>query len=236
MENVVVMYPSLGIGHLISMVELGELILSQDPTLSITILLTPQHYETKSTANYIKNVTSATPSITFHHLPKLPNPPDYSTPFFDLVFQLIKSYNPIVHDTLLSISKNSDIKGVVIDFLANDAFDVCKSLGIPTYYLFTGLAFGVGMMLYLRTIHNTTSESFKDMTSYIQVPGTPPIYCLDMPHTMLDRNSNSYKNLMKISTNMTEAKGKFTLTIYYLLSLKTYFNFVYLCSTPSVPY
>ncbi|GJS87500.1 UDP-glycosyltransferase 88B1-like protein [Tanacetum coccineum] len=125
MENVVVMYPSLGIGHLISMVELGELILSQDPTLSITILLTPQHYETKSTANYIKNVTSATPSITFHHLPKLPNPPDYSTPFFDLVFQLIKSYNPIVHDTLLSISKNSDIKGVVIDFLANDAFDVC---------------------------------------------------------------------------------------------------------------
>ncbi|PWA66979.1 UDP-glycosyltransferase 1 [Artemisia annua] len=207
MENVVVMYPSLGIGHLISMVELGELIISQDPTLTIKILLTPQHYETKSTANYIKNVTSATPTITFHHLPTLPNPPDYSTPFFDLVFELIKSYNPIVHDTLLSISKNSNIKGVILDFLSNDAFDVCKSLDLPTYYLFTGSAFGVGMMLYLSTIHNTTSESFKDMRSYIEVPGTPPIYCLDMPVTLLDRNFNSYKNVIKISTNMTKAKG-----------------------------
>ena len=216
MENVVVMYPSLGIGHLISMVELGELIISQDPTLTISILLTPQHYETKSTANYIKNVTSATPTITFHHLPTLPNPPDYSTPFFDLVFELIKSYNPIVHDTLLSISKNSNIKGVILDFLTNDAFEVCKSLDLPTYYLFTGSAFGVGMMLYMNTIHNMTSESFKDMRSYIEVPGTPPIYCLDMPVTLLDRNFNSYKNVMKIATNMTKAKGKFTLTISLL--------------------
>lgn len=59
----------------------------------------------------------------------------------------------------------------------------------------------------MKTIHNTTSESFKDMRSYIEVPGTPPIYCLDMPVTLLDRNFNSYKNVMKISANMTKAKG-----------------------------
>lgn len=209
MEHMVVMFPSLGIGHLISMVELGKLILTNDPSLAITILLTPTHHETNSTANYIKTVTSTTPSITFHHLPTLPNPPDFTTPFFDLVFHLIKLYKPIVHDILQSMMDKSSIiiKGVILDFLANDAFEVCKSLNMPTYYLFTGSAFGVGMMLYVRTLDNNISESFGNLRIYIRAPGTPPIYSLDMPEAMHDRNSYSYKNILHISNNMAKAQG-----------------------------
>nr|XP_043615391.1 UDP-glycosyltransferase 88B1-like [Erigeron canadensis] len=207
MENIVVMFPSLQIGHLVSMVELGKLIITADDSLAITILLTPQHYENKSTADYVKTITSTTPSITFHYLPTLSQQPDPSAHFFDLVFQLITAYKPILRDTLLSISQKSSIKGVIIDFLSNDAFDVCRSLDIPTYYLFTNSAFGLGVMLYLRTIHKNTTESFKDLKSYIQVPGVPPIFSLDMPGTLLDRNTFSYKNILNISNNMAKSQG-----------------------------
>ncbi|KAL7584230.1 UDP-glycosyltransferase 88B1 [Lactuca sativa] len=207
MESVVVMLPSLGIGHLISMVELGELILTHDPTFTIIILLTPAHYETKSTANYIKNVTSTTPSITFHNLPTLPHPPDTSTHFFDHVFQISKLYKPIIRDTLQTISEKSTIKAGILDFMSNDAFEVCTSFNIPTYYLFTGSAFGLNIMLYMRTLHENVSESFKDLRTYIQPPGTPPIYSLDMPMTMYDRNSNSYKSLLSVSENMAKSSG-----------------------------
>ncbi|KAI3757684.1 hypothetical protein L6452_05227 [Arctium lappa] len=207
MENVIVMFPSLGMGHLISMVELGELIITHDPSLSITILLTPTHYETTSTANYIKTVTGTTPSITFHHLPPLHHPPHSSIPFFDLVYQLINQYKPIVGDTLQVISEKSTIKAVILDFLSNNAFEVCRSLNITTYYLFTGGAFSAGIMLYLRTVLPNLPGSLKDLKCYIEAPGTPPIYSRDMPLTMHDRNSDSYKNLISTSENMAKCSG-----------------------------
>nr|ANW09830.1 UDP-glycosyltransferase 1 [Carthamus tinctorius] len=207
MENVVVMFPSLGIGHLISMVELGELIITRDPSLSITILLTPAHYEATATADYIKTVTETTPSITFHHLPPLDHPPDSSTPFFDLAFQLIKQYRPILKDTLKAISNKSTIKAAILDFMSNDAFEICTSLDIPTYYLFTGSAFGAGIMLYLRTMLENLPGSLKDLELYIEAPGTPSIYSRDMPATLQDRDGDFYKNSISTSYNMGKSCG-----------------------------
>ncbi|KAJ9545741.1 LOW QUALITY PROTEIN: hypothetical protein OSB04_025448 [Centaurea solstitialis] len=207
MEDVVVMFPSLGIGHLISMVELGELIITQDPSLSITILLTPEHYEATATADYMKTVTKTTPSITFHHLPPLDHPPDSSIPFYDLVFQLVKQYRPILKDTLKSISNKSTIKAAILDFMSNDAFEICTGLGIPTYYLFTGSAFGAGIMLYLQMMLKNLPGSLKDLEVCLEAPGTPPIHSRDMPITLQDRNSYSYENLISTSNNMGKSFG-----------------------------
>uniref|UniRef100_A0A103YDI3 Glycosyltransferase n=1 Tax=Cynara cardunculus var. scolymus TaxID=59895 RepID=A0A103YDI3_CYNCS len=208
MEDVVVMFPSIGIGHLISMVQLGELILTHDPSLSITILLTPKHYEAASAANYIKTITGTTPSINFHHLRPLHHPPpDSSIHFFDLVYQLIKQYRPVVRDALQSISEKSNIKAVILDFMSNHAFEVCRSLNIPTYYLFTGSAFGAGIMLYLRTVLEKLPGSLKDQKFYIETPGNPPICSLDMPSTMQDKDTDSYKNLISTSENMAKSSG-----------------------------
>jgi hypothetical protein len=47
MNDTIVMYPAIGSGHLMSMVELGKLILTQHPSFSITILiLTPHNINT----------------------------------------------------------------------------------------------------------------------------------------------------------------------------------------------
>lgn len=62
-------------------------------------------------------------------------------------------------------------------------------------------------MLYLKTIYNKFSQSFRDLKSYIEIPGSPPVYSLDMPAQLHDRNSDSYKNLLNIARNMGESEG-----------------------------
>ena len=81
MEDVIVLYPSPGRGHLISMVEIGKLILKHHPSFVITILIlsgpntntnsTAPNYVASSTTKYITTVNSTTPSISFHHLPPI---------------------------------------------------------------------------------------------------------------------------------------------------------------------
>ncbi|KAK3007563.1 hypothetical protein RJ639_014409 [Escallonia herrerae] len=52
-----------GIGHLVSMVELGKLILNHQPSISIIILITSAPYDTGKMAPYISRVAATTPSI-----------------------------------------------------------------------------------------------------------------------------------------------------------------------------
>ncbi|CAL1371087.1 unnamed protein product [Linum trigynum] len=65
-EEAIVLYPSPAIGHLISMVELGRLILTHRPYFSIHIVLPPLPYQVDVTAPYI--ASASTPSIIFHRL------------------------------------------------------------------------------------------------------------------------------------------------------------------------
>jgi hypothetical protein len=75
MEDAIVLYPSPGMGHLISMVELGKLILKHHPSFSITILILTPPYTTGSTAQYIA-VNAAIPlsPATKHVASEMPTP------------------------------------------------------------------------------------------------------------------------------------------------------------------
>nr|XP_043632150.1 UDP-glycosyltransferase 88B1-like [Erigeron canadensis] len=204
----VVLYPSPGIGHLVSMVELGKLINTRHPSLSVTILIIPAPFETGSTDECITSVSVSTPAITFHHLPAIALPPDFSSEFIDLAFGLPELYNPTVHNTLAAISETSTIKAVILDFFSNAAFRVSKlGLKIPTYYFYTSGASGLCSFLYFTTIHKTTTKSFKDVDIFFDIPGVPPIHSSDMPSDMFDRETNSYKNFIDTSANMAKSSG-----------------------------
>ncbi|KAI7731961.1 hypothetical protein M8C21_008973 [Ambrosia artemisiifolia] len=162
---------------------------------------------TGSTGKYINTVSATTPSITFHHLPAVPIPPDFSTEFIDLAFGIPELYNPVVYNTLVAISEHSSIKAVILDFFSNAAFQVSTSLNLPTYYFYTSDASGLCAFLYLTTLHKTTSKSFKDMNSLLDFPGVPPIHSSYMPTPMFDRESKSYENFVKTSSNMAKSSG-----------------------------
>ncbi|RVW94546.1 UDP-glycosyltransferase 88B1 [Vitis vinifera] len=70
MKNVV-LYPSPGMGHLISMVELGKLIVEHYPSLCITILTITAPFDTGATGPYISAVSAPPPPSTSTTSPSL---------------------------------------------------------------------------------------------------------------------------------------------------------------------
>ncbi|KAK9060869.1 hypothetical protein SSX86_018049 [Deinandra increscens subsp. villosa] len=189
------------------MVELAKLIHIYNPSLSVILFITPAT-PCVNTENYINTVSAATPSIKFHRLlPTVPLPPNLSSDFMDLAFGIPELYNPIVHNTLVTIFKESTIKAVILDFLSNAAFQVAKQLNLPTYYFYTSGASALCEFLYLPTIHNTTSGNIKDLNIYFDIPGVPPIHASDMPPVMFDRETDVYKNFIHTATNMATSSG-----------------------------
>ncbi|PWA55712.1 UDP-glycosyltransferase 88B1 [Artemisia annua] len=203
----VVLYPCPIIGHLVSMVEIAKLIHIHNPLLSVVVFITPAPFETGSTYKYIDNVSATNPSIAFHRLPTVSIPPDFSSDFIDLAFGIPELYNTVVHDTLVTISKKSTIKAVILDFFSNAAFRVAESLALPTYYYYTSGASGLCEFLYLTTIHSMTSKNIKDLDIYFDIPGMPPIHASDMPSVMFDRQTDMYKNFIDTSSNMAKSSG-----------------------------
>ncbi|KAJ6738393.1 UDP-GLYCOSYLTRANSFERASE 88A1-LIKE [Salix koriyanagi] len=71
MEEAIVLYPSPPIGHLISMVELGKLLLTHQPSLSVHILITSVPYNSGSTStnpHVREELLSISKNYTIHGL------------------------------------------------------------------------------------------------------------------------------------------------------------------------
>ncbi|KAF8044098.1 hypothetical protein BT93_A2163 [Corymbia citriodora subsp. variegata] len=210
MKEAIVLYPSPAIGHLISMVELGKLLLTHRPSLSIHILITNQAYDAGSTTAYIASVAATVPSISFHYFPATTLPPDFSTtsPHHEtLALVLLRLNNPNVRHALTTISKNYVVHGLIIDFFCVAAVAIACELNIPCYYFFTSGAGYLNFFLYVPTLHDKFAKSLKDFDAPIDVPGTPPIPPSDVAKPMQDRYDEAYKGFLDSSLKMQTSAG-----------------------------
>ncbi|KAK7847284.1 udp-glycosyltransferase 88b1 [Quercus suber] len=217
MENAIVLYPFPGRGHLISMVELGKLILKHNPSFNITILIfnkpntstasTVPQYVASSTTQYITAVNSTTPSINFHHLPPISEVP--STPSRIAQAFLIPRLNNLnLHQALKTISQTSKLKAFIIDFLCDAAFEVATNLDISTYYFFPSGASALSWFLYIPTLHKKVEKSFKDLGDMLlDIPGLPPIRASDMPGSITDRTAEWYEYFLNTAAHMAKSNG-----------------------------
>ncbi|OIW06242.1 hypothetical protein TanjilG_26016 [Lupinus angustifolius] len=168
MKNTIVLYPAIGRGHLLSMVELGKLILTHNPSFSITILVpTPPN----TTITKIDHTTFACDSaITFHHIPAA-SPPnsggDTALPPHLLSIELSPRSNQNFHYILKSISNNSNLKAIVLDFMNYSAPNVTATLGIPTFFYYTSGASSLAVLL--------------RRNGLLSIPGLPRLSKSDMP-------------------------------------------------------
>ncbi|XP_030441041.2 UDP-glycosyltransferase 88A1-like [Syzygium oleosum] len=210
MKEAIVLYPSPAIGHLISMVELGKLLLTHRPSLSIHILITNQAYDAGSTTAYIASVSGTLPSIAFHYFPTTTLPPDYSTtsPHHEtLALELLRLNNPNVRRALTTISENYVVRGLIIDFFCVAAITIAHELNIPCYYFVTSGAGYLNFFLYVPTLHDKFAKSFKDFDAPIDVPGTPPLPPSDVAKPMQDRYDEAYKGFLDSSLKMQTSAG-----------------------------
>ncbi|KAG8646205.1 hypothetical protein MANES_10G133689v8 [Manihot esculenta] len=207
MDDAVVMFPSPAIGHFISMVELGKLILTFQPSLSIHILIVSAPYSAGSTASYIANVAATTPSISFHRLPTITLPSSTNTHYETLIFEVLRLSNPHVHQALLSISKTYKIKAFIMDFFCFFSLSIASQLNIPGYFFFTSGAGCLAASMYFPTLHQTTTKSFKDMNTFLNLPGLPPISSFNFSSAVSDRNNKAYEYFLDMAYCFPKSAG-----------------------------
>ncbi|GMN44512.1 hypothetical protein TIFTF001_013716 [Ficus carica] len=210
----IVLYPTTAIGHLIAMVELGKLLLTSKPSLSIHILMTTAPYDAGDTAPYFAAVSASTPSIAFHNnLPLISLPPELSTASAhveNLIFEVLNLSKPNVSQALLFISQTHTIHAFVIDFFCGSTLAVsADDHHIPSYIFFTSAAAALALFLYLPTFHETIPKSLKDLNNNapLHVPRLPPIPPLDMPKHYLDRHDKAYKYFLESSIHTSRSNG-----------------------------
>ncbi|GAB4858332.1 hypothetical protein Ancab_009806 [Ancistrocladus abbreviatus] len=202
----VVLYPSPGMGHLIAMVELGKLLLTHYPSLSIKILTTTFPFNSGSTATYISTVSSTTPSITFLQLPavSLPQDPSSYLNMEHLTFEILRLNNPHVHHALSSTT----VSAFILDMFCGSALSVATSLHIPTYYFFTSGASCLAFFCRLPIIYRSTTESFRHLhTTCFDIPGLPPIPASAVPKPTLDRGTKVCEDFVDFTSLLPKADG-----------------------------
>ncbi|KAK7380408.1 hypothetical protein VNO78_32918 [Psophocarpus tetragonolobus] len=216
MKNSIVLYSALGRGHLVSMVELGKLILTHHPSLSITILFltpppnqdtptSPTAFTCDATAKYISAVTTATPSISFRRIPQISLPTVLHPQALN--FELCRATSHHLRRILTSISQTSNLKAIVLDFMNYNAARVTNTLDIPTYFYYTSGASTLAVLLHQITIHENSTKSIKDLNMQLVIPGVPNIHTDDMPEQVQDRGNETYQVFVDIATCMSDSDG-----------------------------
>ncbi|KAK4741792.1 hypothetical protein SAY87_025380 [Trapa incisa] len=218
-KEAIVIYPSPHIGHLISMMELGRLILSVRPSTTLHILVSPPSPsegcgEATTMASYISAVSAASgSSISFHRLPDVSLPPDFSVrsavPEIAMDLELLRLHTPNVRSAIESISEGHYVRALVIDFFCPYALPVARELSVPCYYCFTSGISVLSCFFYLDIHHKVLPKSFKDLDPNlsIHVPGVPSFQPLDMPPTVLDREDQAYEFFLESSRNLQRSDG-----------------------------
>ncbi|XP_047319598.1 UDP-glycosyltransferase 88B1-like [Impatiens glandulifera] len=215
-EEVVVLFPSPGMGHLISMVELGKFILtlnqsSSSSSLSIVILTINPPFNTGSTSAYISRVSAQVPSIRFQTLPPitLPNDPSTYPNIESITFDLLRLHDPNVRSALqsISLSNGGNISAFIIDLFCSTAYSIGTTLKIPTYYFWTSGIGSLSCFLYFPQLHKTIPGKLRDWKQIVEIPGLPSCVATDLPSPMLDRDSYSYNKFLELSLQMPESSG-----------------------------
>ncbi|KAI6678595.1 hypothetical protein NL676_039391 [Syzygium grande] len=213
----IVIYPSPGRAHLMSLVELAQSLLRHHSCISVTVLISSPPHLLPVITPYISSVSSANPSIAFLHLPSVSLPPSLSSApigYSDnpaVYFEYARLNNPNLHQALselLSASKPSQKpKALIADFYYSSAAKVTAALRLPTYYYHPAGTNPLAAFLYLPTLHKLTTTSLKDLDGNVDIPGVPPIPAKHMPSRMLDRSSEIYGHFLQTSTRLAESAG-----------------------------
>lgn len=214
MKETLVLYPSPGMGHLVSIVELGKLFLSRG--FAVSVITVESSYTTgaaDATTAFISGSSSAHPSLSFHRLPAVTLPPNPSPNHEAHSFDLLRLSNPRLLSLLSSLSKSSNIRAIIVDFFCTLALDVAAELCIPSYIFFPSGAASLAAFLHLPSLHSKITASFKDLgDTPLHFPGLPPIPASDMPLPFLDRDDAAYKGFISHFSRMPDADGIITNT------------------------
>ncbi|KAK7836447.1 anthocyanidin 5,3-O-glucosyltransferase [Quercus suber] len=206
MKETIVLHPVPGFHHMVSLVELGKLILQHHPHFSITILVPTMPLDTSTTtSSYINHISKTNLPITFFFLPSIPHHQETQDQAA-MILECMRLNASFVVDALQTMCLSSSILALITSSVY--IYDGLDNLHIPTYYYFTSCASTLAILLHLPTLHNQTTKSFKDLNdTLLHVPGIPPIKASYMPQLLLDRDGPAYHYFFNYASCMSKSKG-----------------------------
>ncbi|KAK9669908.1 hypothetical protein RND81_13G163200 [Saponaria officinalis] len=207
-----VIVPTPGMGHLLSMVEFAKRITDTNPNISIIVIVYHMSiFEPSKIASYIESQSSRLDPtrITFITLPPLENPPDPSDPsYFGTLIQL---QNPLLKKAV----QDRQVKpaAFILDLINVSMIDVANDLRVPSYIYFTGGVNFLYTMFHFQALvdaHGVDDISglVGDPDSELDLPGfrnRVPVKVV--PYMFLDKEFHRPKFVMNLARRFREAKG-----------------------------
>nr|QOL02394.1 (iso)flavone 7 and 3'-O-glycosyltransferase [Iris domestica] len=212
LKESVVLFPSVGMGHIIPMVELAKLFIGHG--FSVTIVdVEPPFDDSTTKGPFISRISSEYPSISFHRLPKVIPPATFRPPVFAFI-ETLRLACPHLLDFLKTIRSTTNVRALVLDMFCTPALDVADELGLPSYFFFASGASTLAAFLLFPTLQSKLDGNFRDLgSSPIHFPGLPPVPASDLPTQMQERGEandgimfhfNSYPRATGIMINTLE--------------------------------
>ncbi|KAG2561029.1 hypothetical protein PVAP13_8KG135700 [Panicum virgatum] len=211
----VVLYPSPGMGHLVSMIELGKILGARG--LDVTIVVTDPPYNTGATGPFLAGVTAANPSISFHRLPKVGRLEPVATKHHEaLAFEVIRVSNLPLREFL--VGANPAV--LIVDFFCCIALSMARELGVPSYFFFTSGAEVFAFFLHLPLVH---------------VPGIPPFPATHAVLPLMECEDAAYHGFLKISAELCSTQGVIINTFRWLEQCAVEAVAAGRCTPPGLP-
>ncbi|XP_047322448.1 anthocyanidin 3-O-glucosyltransferase 2-like [Impatiens glandulifera] len=171
MEKIeLVFIPSIGLGHVISMVEMGNLLLSRYPNLSATFLII--NMKSRPNVDVTSLITSLSSSdshdstrIRFLQVSREEEDDSVVNP--EAMFSLSDLYNPIIKETvqqeIITRSGSGRLVGFILDMFCAGMVDVAKEFKVPGYVFFSSGASLIGLMWHLQTLQDEYGQNLVDL-------------------------------------------------------------------------
>ena len=205
-EKTVVLYPSLGVGHLNPMAQLAKAILRHGGVaVTIAVVDPPEKHAVLAAA--LARLAVVSPSITVHLLPIPPcaSSNQHSHPIKPIL-DALRAANPALRAFLAS--RVPAVDALVVDMFCTDALDVAAELGIPAYFFYPSAAGDLAVYLQIPDLFRAVPPSPKDMgKAVLNFAGVPAVRALDMPDTMQDWESDVGSVRLRQLARMPEAAG-----------------------------
>ncbi|CAM0882844.1 unnamed protein product [Alopecurus aequalis] len=210
MKKTVVLYPGVGVGHLVPMVELAKVFLKHNVAVIVALV---DMEESADFSAAVARAKASNPSVDFHVLPPppLPAPADSnsgvaSTNPLVKIFKFLTAMNAPLRDFLRSLPS---VDALILDMFCVDAQEVAAELKLPVYYFYASGAATLAVFLNMPRKFAGNTAKIKELgESVITFPGVPPFKASDLPNEVTNANdSETLPGILGMFDRMPRADG-----------------------------
>ncbi|XP_028795626.1 hydroquinone glucosyltransferase-like [Neltuma alba] len=206
----IAMVPCPGFGHLIPVVELAKRLVVHHPHFHVTLFIPTLGPPSTTTYSILQSLP---PHIDFTILPQVNQnniPQSAVHPATQMHLTVMLSLSSL-HDALNSLkSRDHHFVAMIVDFFSVDALQIAKQFNLKSFVYYASGATSLCFCLNFPQLHNdhdTVSTGFRELSQPLKLPGCIAFLGKDLPDTVQDRSSESYKTILHICKRFDFADG-----------------------------